>query len=71
MIEAIFEDSTTDVDALSYNFPITIILSDYSEILISSSSELSPYINACVGENEDDEDIECIDFNYPVFRHKI
>jgi hypothetical protein len=66
VIEAIFEDSDTDTDKLSYNFPITIILIDYTEVLINSETQLNSYVMDCNGENEDDDDIECLDFNYPI-----
>src|SRR5690606_28156711 len=35
------------------------------EITIESYSELETFIEACAGENEYDDDIECIDFVYP------
>lgn len=65
-IEAIFDDSDTDTDTLVITYPIHIILEDFTEILITSESELDSYRNNCPDENEDDDDIECIDFNYPI-----
>jgi hypothetical protein len=66
VIEAIFDEDNMDVDALSISFPITITLEDYTEVLINSMSELNAYVSFCNGENEDDDDIECIDFSYPI-----
>ncbi len=66
VIEAIFEDSNSDIDTLTYYFPITIILNDFTEVLINSETELNSYVSACKGENVEDEDIECVDFNYPI-----
>ncbi|GAA4946078.1 hypothetical protein GCM10023314_19200 [Algibacter agarivorans] len=65
-IEAIFDDSDTDTDTLVITFPITIILENFTESLVVSESELNSYRNNCPDENEDDDDIECIDFNYPI-----
>ncbi|WP_452599646.1 hypothetical protein [Pontimicrobium sp. MEBiC01747] len=66
VIEAIFDEFGTDEDTLEIIFPITIILSDYSEIEINNNDELVEFIEECAGENEEDDDIECIDFQYPV-----
>lgn len=66
VIEAIFEEFSTDEDTLVINFPITIILSNFSETLINSSEELTNLAVTCNGENEQDDDIECIDFIYPI-----
>jgi len=66
VIEAIFDEFGTDEDTLEIVFPITIILSDYSEIGINNNDELVEFIDECLGENEEDDDIECIDFQYPI-----
>lgn len=66
VIECVFDQSDSDVDTLDINFPITIVLDDFSEISVNSSSELDGYTNNCNGENVVDDDIECIDFNYPL-----
>ena len=47
-------------------FSITVILSDYTVIVISSEDELEDLIDDCSGENEPDDDIECADIQYPV-----
>ncbi len=65
-IEAIFDESDSDMDSLVVMFPINIILEDYTEFLVTSESELDSYRDNCPDENEDDDDIECIDFNYPI-----
>lgn len=64
IIECVFSDD--DVNEVEINFPITIILSDFSEVSIANTTELNNYINSCNGENEADDDIECIDFEYPI-----
>ena len=65
-IEALFDEFNDDEDEIELTFPITIILSDYSEIVVQDYSELETYIEDCNGENEEDDDIECIDFQYPI-----
>lgn len=65
-LENILDAFTNDDDAVDITFPITVILNDYTEIIITSQQQLEALIDDCVGENEDDDDIECIDFVYPV-----
>ncbi|MGB5419729.1 hypothetical protein [Algibacter sp.] len=66
VIEAIFKEFEDDDDELEIIFPITIILSDYEEIVIENREALEALIEACKDENEEDDDIECIDFHYPI-----
>ena len=65
-IKAIFDESDSDDDTLVISYPITIILENFTEVIINSESELNTYKNMCGDENEEDEDIECIDFDYPI-----
>ena len=65
-VEDIFDQSEDDTDTLVINFPVTIILSDYSTVVINSQDELNAAAFQCPGENEVDDDIECIDFQYPL-----
>ncbi|PTM07159.1 MAG: hypothetical protein DA407_10750, partial [Bacteroidetes bacterium] len=66
IIECVFEESEDDNDSLEIVFPVTIILADFTEISIANTNELNNYINTCNGENEEDDDIECLDFQYPI-----
>jgi hypothetical protein len=66
VIEAIFKKFDDDDDRLDIIFPITIILSDYEEIFLENKEALQELIKDCRGENEEDDDIECIDFQYPI-----
>ncbi|MFG6685506.1 hypothetical protein ACGK9U_02920 [Mariniflexile sp. HNIBRBA6329] len=66
IIEYIFDDDDDDIDTLFISFPITIILSDFTNVRINNYTELYNYISTCNGENEIDDDIECLDFNYPI-----
>ncbi len=66
VIEAIFNEFEDDDDRLEIIFPITIILSNHEEIVLNNRDELEELIEECQEENEEDEDIECIDFQYPI-----
>lgn len=65
-IEDILDASDSDTDTIEIVFPITIILPDYTEVVINNQAELEVYINMSTGENEIDDDIECIDIVYPI-----
>ncbi len=52
------------IDDIEIVFPITIILSDYTEIIVNNQEELNNYIANC--EEEIDDDIDCVDFVYPI-----
>ncbi|MEC7262910.1 MAG: hypothetical protein VXW38_04155 [Bacteroidota bacterium] len=64
-IEEIFDELDTDDDILNIAFPITITLADFSEITINNIDELQAMARECLEGGEDD-DIECIDFVYPI-----
>jgi hypothetical protein len=66
LIEQIFDELEDDNDVLEIVFPIVITLSDYTEITINSLVELENFASECEGENETDDDIECVDFIYPI-----
>ncbi len=66
LIEDIFDASQTDEDVLNITFPVTIIKNDFSELQITDANELRNLASECKGENIDDDDIECIDFIYPI-----
>jgi cell division protein ZapA (FtsZ GTPase activity inhibitor) len=65
-IEDIFDLLDDDVDTIVISFPITVILTDFSTVTVNSNTELLALAAQCNGENQPDDDIECIDFNYPI-----
>ena len=65
LIETIFDQLEDDSDLLTIVFPIKITLSDYTEIEISNAAALEELAKDCI-ENGADDDIECIDFVYPL-----
>ncbi len=60
-LEDILED--LDDELPEFIFPITIIYSDYSQLVIESQEQLDALLEDCF---EDDDVIECIDFVYPI-----
>ncbi|MFS4416978.1 hypothetical protein [Maribacter sp. 2307ULW6-5] len=65
LVEAILDELDSDNDLLEIFFPITLTAGDYSEISIGSLDALQELAEECL-EGGEDEDIECIDFVYPV-----
>ncbi|TCK67930.1 hypothetical protein DFQ05_1713 [Winogradskyella wandonensis] len=65
-IEDIIDLFDDDVDSVVVSYPITVILTDYSTVVVNSDAELEALGENCLGENENDDDIECIDFQYPI-----
>ncbi len=66
VIEKIFDEFDEDIDKLDIIFPITVILADHTEVVINNANELKEHVKNCKDENEEDDDIECIDFQYPI-----
>ena len=65
LIEEIFDEFDDDEDVLDILFPITITLSDFTEVVIENKEALRELAAECL-EGGDDDDIECIDFVYPI-----
>lgn len=66
LVECILDEDENNTDTVNIMFPITIETADYTEIIINNATEFTNYKNTCNGENVADDDIECIDFQYPV-----
>lgn len=64
-VEDIFDEVDIDEDILEIIFPITITLPDFTEVVIENFEQLRELADACT-EGGDDDDIECIDFVYPI-----
>ena len=65
LIEEIFDEFDDDLDELEILFPITITLADFTEIVIENKEQLRELAEQCL-EGGGDDDIECIDFVYPL-----
>ncbi|WP_242205154.1 hypothetical protein [Aestuariivivens insulae] len=66
IVEYIFDDDDDDIDNLTIKYPINIVLNDFTEVVVNSATQLNSYSKNCNGENEADDDIECVDFGYPI-----
>ena len=62
-LEDLLDDLNDDNDFLEFVFPITIIFSDYTELVVENLDQLNNFINEC---EEDYDVIECVDFVYPI-----
>lgn len=65
LIESVLDELDSDGNDLQIIFPIKITLSDYTEITINNKEELIAKAKECI-EGGADDDIECIDFIYPI-----
>ena len=66
IVETIFDEFTDDVDSLEIIFPVVIIMDDYTEVTINNQSELNAAAFQCPSQSSGDDDIECIDIQYPI-----
>lgn len=64
LVAAIFNQFPNDTDTLEILFPITILLEDFTEVIINSQADLDAIIALCDGDLDDA--IECVDFVYPI-----
>ena len=63
LLKKIFDKYYDDDDYLEYVYPIVITLSDYTDVTIENKAQFEEYKAEC---KEDDDDIECVDFKYPL-----
>lgn len=62
-LEDLLEELSDNEDFLDFIFPFTIILNDYTEIVIENQDQLEILISQC---DDDNDVIECVDFQYPI-----
>ena len=65
-IEDIFDEFDDDDDTIQIIFPYSIIMSDFTVVVVNNQGEHNGFMNGCNGEHQSDNDIECIDFKYPI-----
>ena len=65
LVERIFDEAENDDDTLRIFFPVTIVLANHTTMVISYQEALEDIVDEC-SEGGNDEDIECIDFKYPI-----
>ena len=63
-LEDLLNSISNEDNEIDFTFPITIIFSDYSEIVIENEDQLQTFVDECV-DNQNDV-IECADFVYPI-----
>ena len=59
----VIEETEANFEDIEIVFPITIILSDYSEVYLNNIQDISPYLLSCDALNIG---IDCLDINYPL-----
>lgn len=62
LVEENITSSDTDEDIIEISFPITITLSDHTEVVVTNEEGLLQYVINCFAE----EIITCVDFQYPI-----
>ncbi|KGO93442.1 LamG domain-containing protein [Flavobacterium subsaxonicum] len=64
-VAAVFNQSSTDVDNLSYSYPITVVFANYAEVAINSEANYNSIVNGC-NYNLQYINSACVAINYPV-----
>jgi hypothetical protein len=64
-IEHIFDLSGSDEDSVIIQFPVTLVMPDYSSRIIQNQAEWEALAPECT-EGGDDDDLECLDLIYPI-----
>ena len=64
-VERILDEFENYDDEVNIIFPVTIVLADHSLVNVQNEDELESIMDQCA-EGGVDDDIECIDFNYPL-----
>lgn len=64
-IEDILDAAEQGERTMQITYPVTVTMSDYTEIVIDSEAVLQEYVALCV-EGGADDDIECVDVVYPI-----
>lgn len=64
-VQNILAEFDDDDDAVSFLFPITITFANYTTAIITNSDQLEDVIEDC-GEDNDNDEIDCLNINYPI-----
>lgn len=65
IVQAIFDQFPNDIDTLEIIFPITLILNDFTQVVVNSQEALEALIASCENSGGNDA-IGCLDFEYPI-----
>ena len=66
LVEDLIDAFPDDSDLVTFSFPIDVTLSDHSEVTVTDLDQLNDLISDCPGENDLDDDIECVDYVFPL-----
>lgn len=66
LVQDAFDASSTDDDVVYFTYPITVQLQDFQLVTINDLDELEELLEDCEEDENDSEEIYCIDFNYPI-----
>lgn len=64
-VERIWDELPGDDDTVMIQYPVTVRRADHSTVVVPNEDALELLIESCT-EGGGDDDIECIDFNYPL-----
>jgi hypothetical protein len=64
-VERILDEADDDEDEVNIVFPVSVVLADHTEIVVENEDAFEDLMEDCI-EGGDDDDIECIDFVFPV-----
>lgn len=59
------QQQLSNISSIEFSFPITIIFSNYSQVIIQNEDQLEDFIDDC-DINQDNDGIDCVDFQYPI-----
>ncbi|MBF8150444.1 hypothetical protein ITJ86_11090 [Winogradskyella sp. F6397] len=63
----IIGEFTNDDDSVVFQFPITVRLSNYTEVIVTNQSEFDELMEACeTAEDEAESAINCLDIDFPI-----
>ncbi|NNE32733.1 MAG: hypothetical protein HKN40_10215 [Winogradskyella sp.] len=67
MVLDILGEFTNDDDTVQFQFPITVRLNNYTEVVITSQSEFDALNSACEAAEQQSQDaINCLDIDFPI-----
>ncbi|WNH13341.1 hypothetical protein [Thalassobellus suaedae] len=63
----ILGEFTNDNDSIEFQFPLSVMLNNYTEVQITNQIEYDELMNACEqAEQNADDAINCLDINFPI-----
>lgn len=67
LVLSILGEFTNDDDSIQFQFPLTVRLSNYTEVQVANQSEYDALVAACEeAKNRGEDAINCLDINFPI-----